>query len=98
MSPNLQLVLGLAPPEGSAVTKGGVEAGGDDWRPPAFAGLTNSKPLTTLQPLVVGQNKGLQVEYRKRASDDKQGGDNGDGWSDEEGWDYEGERNLVCDC
>lgn len=93
MSPNLRSALGLVKAsEELAMTAGGGGTGGNDWRPPSFAGLTNSKPLTTLMPLVVGHNnKGLQVEYKKGISaDDGQGGDDGDEWSEEEGWDYEG--------
>eukprot|EP00903_Cladosiphon_okamuranus_P010040 g9520.t1 len=93
MSSNLRSALGLAkPPEESSAASGGEETGGNDWQPPSFAGLANSKPLTTLQPLMVGHNdKGLQVEYRKGnpGSDDGQGGEDGDEWSEEEGWDYE---------
>eukprot|EP00752_Nemacystus_decipiens_P008983 g8020.t1 len=94
VSPNLRSILGLAnPPEDSGATTGeGEEVGSRGWRPPSFAGLGNSKPLTTLQPLVVGQNNtGLQVEYRKGApGDDGQDREDGDEWSEEEGWDYEG--------
>lgn len=100
MSPNLQLALGLTPaPKGSVVTTGGGETGGSSWQPPSFSGLANSKPLTTLKPVVIGSNStGLQVEYKKGASrDGGQGGDDGDEWSEEEGWDYEGmhRRKLV---
>ena len=47
----------------------GCEAGEAEkttWRPPSFSGLTNSKPFTTLQPLFVGQGKGLEVQYRSK--------------------------------
>lgn len=99
MSPNLRSALGLLKaPEEPATTAGGAEANGDDWRPPTFSGLTNSKPLTTLKPLVVGHNdKGLQLEYKKETPGDdvERGGDEGDEWSEEEGWDYEGIGKLV---
>ncbi|CAM9719376.1 unnamed protein product [Pylaiella littoralis] len=93
MSPNLMVALGLAKPsQEPAATKEGGEGGGmGDWRPPMFSGLTNSKPLTTLMPVVVGHNKkALEVQYKNKGGEDGQDGDIGDGeWSEEEGWDYE---------
>lgn len=96
MSPNLMVALGLAKPsQEPAATKEGGEGGGmGDWRPPMFSGLTNSKPLTTLMPVVVGHNKkALEVQYKNKGGEDGQDGDVGDGeWSEEEGWDYEGAK------
>ena len=91
MSANLRAVLGLGTAAGGeAATAGGGEGGNSNWRPPEFSGLANSKRLQqTLKPLVVGQNnKALEVEYSKKApgEDDEDAG----GWSEEEGWDYEG--------
>lgn len=95
MSPNLQSILGLAKPS-DGVNEG--DGGGDkgDWRPPSSSGLDNSKPIRTLTPLVVGQNKGLQVQYKKKRQegdgDGSQQEDGDEDWSEEEGWDYEGTK------
>ncbi|CAM9256738.1 unnamed protein product [Hapterophycus canaliculatus] len=96
MSPNLQSILGLAKPSDGAPGRTGVGEGGDennDWRPPSFSGLDNSNPIRTLTPLVVGQNKGLQVEYKKKRQEGEGDGnpqeDGDEEWSEEEGWDYE---------
>lgn len=96
MSPNLQAILGLTkPPEGLTNKLGSGEEGSDinDWRPPPFAGLSNSKPVTTLSTLVVGQEKGLEVERRNRKEAEGESGSDGEEdeeWLEEEGWDYEG--------
>ncbi|CAB1116179.1 unnamed protein product [Ectocarpus sp. CCAP 1310/34] len=93
MSHNLRVVLGLATAgEVATAETGGGGDGSDDWRPPSFAGLDNSKPLTTLMPLVIGQQKGLEIEYKKMGEGGAEGGEDGDGeeeWLEEEGWDYE---------
>lgn len=100
MSPNLQSILGLAKPSDGVTGRTG-EADGDksDWRPPSFSGLDNSNPIRTLNPLVVGENKGLQVEYKKkRQSAEGNASQNEDGdeeWSEEEGWDYEGTKKQI---
>lgn len=101
MSPNLMVALGLSKP--SQEPEGGEGGGKDDWQAPSFSGLTNSAPLTTLMPLVVGQNnKALEVQYMKKTGrDDGQDGEDGEGeWSEEEGWDYEGmmDEELVNAC
>lgn len=96
MSPNLMVALGLAKAsqEPVATREGGEGEGTDDWRPPSFSGLDNSKPLTTLRPVVVGQNqKALEVQYKSKGGSDGGDGEDGDGeWSEEEGWDYEGTK------
>ncbi|CAM9903769.1 unnamed protein product [Ectocarpus sp. 6 AP-2014] len=94
MSHNLRVALGLATAgEVATAETGGGGDGNGDWRPPSFAGLGNSKPLTTLMPLVIGQQKGLEIEYKKKMGEgEAEGGEGGDGdeeWSEEEGWDYE---------
>lgn len=100
MSANLREALGLGTAsEAEAATMGGGEGGDSHWRPPEFSGLTNSKRIQqTLKPLVVGQNhKALEVEYSTKApGGDGQDEADGDGWSEEEGWDYEGERTMKC--
>lgn len=102
MSPNLLAALGLAtdaekraeelvrdPDDGTTEFK---------WHSPTFSGLKNSNPLTTLHPLLVGDNKDFEIVKTRRESlsngDTLGGEDRGDNegeWSsDDEGWDYEG--------
>lgn len=100
MSHNLRVALGLATAgEVATAETGGGGDGNGDWRPPSFAGLDNSKPLTTLMPLVIGQQKGLEIEYKKKMGEgEAEGGEGGDGdeeWSEEEGWDYEGKLLVL---
>lgn len=97
MSPNLQAIFGLTiPSEGANIITGDGEERrkNSDWRPPAFHGLGNSKTVTTLATLVIGQEKGLQMEYRDRQEEEEgecgQDGEGDEEWSEEEGWDYEG--------
>lgn len=95
MSANLREALGLGKAsEAEAATTGGGE-GDSHWRPPEFSGLANSKRIQqTLQPLVVGQNhKALEVEFSTKTPGGRgQNEADSDGWSEEEGWDYEGEN------
>lgn len=99
MSPNLREALGLGKAsEAEAATTGGGEEGDSHWRPPEFSGLTNSKRIQqTLKPLVVGQNhKALEVKFSTKAPGGHgQDEADGDGWSEEEGWDYEGKENIM---
>ncbi|CAM9493476.1 unnamed protein product, partial [Scytosiphon promiscuus] len=92
MSPNLQSILGLVKPSDGMTGRTG-EGDKSDWRPPSFSGLNNSNPIRTLAPIVVGQGKGLQVEYKKKkqgtGDDGSQNEDGDEEWSEEEGWDYE---------
>lgn len=94
MSPNLLSALGLTR-NGDGETQG-------EWKPPTFSGLQNSKPLTTLLPLAVGKENGLEVVKRRISlSGEEAGEESGDGgWGseeeeDEEGWDYEGMQTMV---
>lgn len=97
MSPNLQAILGLSKPSGIGTANNTDEDSKDsnknDWRPPPFAGLNNSRHVTVLRPVVVGHGKGFDVEYKNRRRKEEEEGEDGDeedDSSEEKGWDYQG--------
>ncbi|CAM9365840.1 unnamed protein product, partial [Ectocarpus fasciculatus] len=94
MSPNLQAVMGLRKTTGTDTTNAEQGDKKNDWHPPSFAGLNNSRRVTVLRPLVVGHGKDLDVEYRNGRRQEEEEGDCGDedddDSSEEEGWDYQG--------
>ncbi|CAM9600991.1 unnamed protein product [Ectocarpus fasciculatus] len=93
MSPNLQAVMGLRKTTGTDTTNAEQGDKKNDWHPPSFAGLNNSRRVTVLRPLVVGHGKDLDVEYRNGRRQEEEEGDCGDedddDSSEEEGWDYQ---------
>ncbi|CBN77421.1 hypothetical protein Esi_0059_0020 [Ectocarpus siliculosus] len=93
MSPNLQAVLGLRRPSGTDTANAEQGDNKNEWHPPSFAGLSNSRRVTVLRPLVVGHGKMFDVEYRNRGQQEEEEGEDGDGdddLSEGEGWDYQG--------